>query len=66
MSKRKLSLKVHAETVQAGRTLAKRLGYVTDRGSFKGQGSISEMLDAIGRGELEVRRSKPSDDRSLT
>ena len=48
------------------RAMAERFGILSPGGTTYGQGSISGLMSALAKGELEVRRPKPSDDRSLT
>ena len=44
--------------VQKLKQLAKRLGYVQDRGQQKGEGSIRQLLEAIIAGEVTPVRRK--------
>lgn len=48
-----LSSRAEVATLQE---IAKRLGYIQPVGGGAGQGSISALMQAIARGEVEARR----------
>ena len=50
----RLNLMLDLGTVASWRAIATRLGFVTDRGLYHGQGSIAQLMESIGRGELVV------------
>jgi len=49
----RLSVLASKGTVLALRGMAHDLGYIVPRGNYVGQGSISQMLDALASGELD-------------
>ena len=54
----RLNLMLDLGTVASWRAIATRLGFVTDRGLYHGQGSIAQLMESIGRGELVVGRAQ--------
>lgn len=43
--------------------IAARLGYLQSAGPRAGEGSVTKMMEAVARGELEIKKpSKPSDE----
>lgn len=50
---RRLNLSMTGGTVNAWRRVASGLGYVTERGSLKGMGSVSALLTAIAAGDVD-------------
>jgi hypothetical protein len=57
-NRRPTSINVEPELMEAARRIAANLGYRTLTGNTAGEGSISRLIEAIGRGEVEVSLSR--------
>lgn len=57
MTKR-MDLTLKEEDIESLRELATKLGYIVDRGSAKGIGSVRQMVQAIARGEITLTFSQ--------
>ena len=49
------TIRASKETTQALRHIAHRLGFILKSGTLAGEGDVPAMLEAVARGELEIR-----------
>ncbi len=61
----RITLTISHADIEALRTLASRLGFVTQGGKMVGQGNISGLVEAIAQGRYRVVPSEAQVDASL-